>query len=162
MDRYSLAVFDIHAGWCSCTVKVEYKLLAPIAILWSSIQLHNNCPFLWSRHQNQSAGGNVHIIVPKGIFSSNAYLIYWSLTFWSKLLTWMIFIGYFVMKMWSFIYLWLFGASRRPFKVSKIWKTQYQNACNWESFGWLFQYARQIGMENQIISISWDRNEARA
>ena len=56
----------------------------------------------------------------------------------------------------------LFVASIRPFKISKIWKTRYQNTCNWDSFWWLFHYTRQIAMGTQIISISWNTNEARA
>ena len=96
-----------------------------------------------------------------GIYFSNAYLIYWSSISWSKLLTWHL-SG--VLWGWCdiFICLWFFVASIWPFKVSKVWKTRYQNACNWDSFWGLFHYTRQIAMGNQIISISWDKNEARA
>ena len=50
----------------------------------------------------------------------------------------MTFIGCFMRMMWNFICLWLFVASIRPFKMSKVWKTWYQNACNWDSFGGYF------------------------
>ena len=74
----------------------------------------------------------------------------------------MTFTRYFVVMLWNSIYLWLFVASGRPFKISKVWKTQFQNTCNWERFGGLFQYMRQIGMGIQIISISCDRNKTHA
>ena len=73
----------------------------------------------------------------------------------------MTFIGCFVIILWNFINLYLFLASRRPFKLIKVWKTRYQNACNWESFWWLFQCTQQTFIIIQIIS-AWDRNEARA
>ena len=56
---------------------------------------------------------------------------------------------------WNFLCLWLFVASIRPFKISKVRKTRYQNACNWDRFWWLFHYTRLIAMGTQIISISW-------
>ena len=50
----------------------------------------------------------------------------------------MTFIRYFVVKMWNFIYLLIFAVSRQPFKISKIWKTWYQNTCKWDRFWWVF------------------------
>ena len=50
----------------------------------------------------------------------------------------MTFTRYFVMIMWNFMHLWIFVASRRPFKISKFWETRYQNVCNWERFGGYF------------------------
>ena len=68
------------------------------------------------------------------------------------------FIRCFVIIVWKLINLCVFDASRRPFKLIKIWKTRYQNACNWESFWCLFRYIRQTGMVLQIVFIPWDRN----
>ena len=60
---------------------------------------------------------------------------------------------------WNVIFVWLFVASRRPFKVSKVWKTRYQNACNRDSAWGLFQYRRQVGMGIQFFYISWYINQ---
>ena len=66
----------------------------------------------------------------------------------------MIFIRWFVRIILNFICLWLFMAFIRPFKINKVWIMQYQNACIWDSFWWLFHCTQQIAMGTHIISIS--------
>ena len=96
-----------------------------------------------------------------GIYFSNAHLVIYIINILKQAFN-MTLIRCFMRMKWNFICLWLFVASIRPFKISKVWKTRYQNAWNWDSFWWLFHYTPQIAMGTQIISISWDRNEACA
>ena len=67
----------------------------------------------------------------------------------------MTFIRWFMRMMWNFICLWSFVASIRPFKISKIWKTRYQNACNWDSFGGYFIICDRLLWELKLFLFHW-------
>ena len=99
------------------------------------------------------------LIKSKRIYISNAYFIYRSSIFWSKLLTWHLSC---VLSGWceishSIIHL-VYTIIQNQWGLKNAISKRLQLGQFW----WLFHYARQIAMGTQIISISWDRNEARA
>ena len=49
------------------------------------------------------------------------------------------------------IYVCLFVASGRPFKISNFWKTQFQNACNWERLGDYFNIRNRLVWEFKLF-----------